>query len=191
MNLENVVLLSLPRGGVVVANEIAQELNLPLDVVISRKIGAPGHEEYGIGALSEDGVPQFNREVSRYYDFESPRIQDVVQKETHELKRRINLYRNGKALPNFDGKTVIVIDDGLATGVTAVAAAKYLRTLHPRELILAVPVGPDELSEAIAESYDEVICLYALADLQGVGLWYDDFGQVEDAEVVDILKTYH
>lgn len=190
-NMDDAVILALPRGGVVVADEVAKSFRLPLEVVISRKIGAPGHPEYGIGALSENNIPSFNSSVAGYFDPESPAIRATIEDETEELKRRVELYRSGNPLPDMKNKKVIVIDDGLATGVTAVAAAKFLKTLHPRELILAVPVGPDEVGQDVEESYDRVICPHALSNLRGVGLWYDNFDQVEDDEVLEILETYH
>ncbi|MFP5384829.1 MAG: phosphoribosyltransferase [Bacteriovoracia bacterium] len=191
LNFENPVLLALPRGGIVVADEVAEELHVPLDVVIARKIGAPGHSEYGIGAISENEEPTFNSSAISYFNPESPAVRQTVEEETNELHRRKQLYRGGQDLPEMKDKTVIVIDDGLATGVTAVAAAKFLRTLGPKELVLAVPVGPAIPGREVEESYDRIICLHSLQDLRGVGLWYNDFTQVEDEEVLDILKKYH
>lgn len=187
----NAIILALPRGGVVVADEVARELQISLDVVIARKIGAPGQPEYGIGAISENSIPAFNSSAINIFDPSSQEIQTIIQEETEELRRRIQLYRGGHDLPSIKGKTVIVIDDGLATGATATAAAKFLRTCGPEELILAVPVGPNDPGPDVVNSYDRVICLHALSNLRGVGLWYDDFTQVEDDEVLRILKKYH
>lgn len=188
---ENPLLLALPRGGVVVADEVAKSLDAPMDVVISRKIGAPGHPEFGIGAISEDEMASFNPSTLIYFDPDSPAVKHTLEKEKAELRRRKMLYRDGHSLPDLKERSVIVIDDGLATGVTAVSAAKYLRTLRPKKLILAVPVGPTGVEQEVKENYDEVICLHSLANLRGVGLWYDDFDQVDDSEVLEILKKYH
>lgn len=185
------IVLALPRGGVVVADEVAKVMNVPLDVVIARKIGAPGQPEYGIGALSEDEYPTFNPMALDYFDPNDPEVSLTIHKEIEELHRRIELYREGKNLPDLKGRSVIVVDDGVATGVTAVAAAHYLRTLSPKEIILAVPVGPSQISKDIRDSYDRVLCLYPLDNLMSVGSWYHYFEQTEDDEVLDILKKYH
>lgn len=185
------VVLALPRGGVTVAAEVARLLKAELDVVIARKIGAPGHPEYGIGAISEDEVPHFNPGILKYFDVEGAEVRDTVQEETDELRRRIRDYRRGRALPELVGKSVIVVDDGLATGVTAAAAGAYLRTLEPRELIFAAPVCPEDIAQDVIERFDEIICLGRPRNFQAVGLWYEDFRQVEDAEVMRVLERFH
>lgn len=182
------VILGLPRGGVVIADEVARAFHVPLGVIIARKIGAPGHEEYGIGAMSEDELPTFNPEVLSYFDPRSPEIQSIVEEETLELRRRMELYREGRHLPMLNGKTAILVDDGIATGVTAAAAGKFVRSLHPERIILAVPVGPVNISRTVKENFDEIICLHSLHNFRGVGLWYEDFSQVEDEDVLTILQ---
>lgn len=187
----NPIILAMPRGGIIIAEEIAKIIHAPIDVVISRKIGAPGQEEFGIGAISENEAPWFNPQVSGYFDFDSALIEETVQEEIHELRRRIKLYRNGIDLPDLSDKTAILVDDGLATGVTAIAAAKFLRTKNPKLLILAVPIGPKELNPELTKNFDEIICLYSPSNLRGIGLWYNDFHQIEDEEVESILEKYH
>lgn len=185
------VILALPRGGVPVAEEVARTLGAPLDVVIARKIGAPGHEEFGIGALSEDEVPHFNPGMSNYFDISGVEVKAIVKAETEELRRRIAHYRGDRQLPDLVGKTVILIDDGLATGVTAAAAGTFLRTLGPKELIFAAPVCPGNIGTTIREQFDEIICLQSPQNFQAVGLWYENFRQVEDDEVMFILNKHH
>lgn len=185
------VILALPRGGVPVAEEVARILGAPLDVVIARKIGAPGHEEFGIGALSEDEVPHFDPRLTNYFHVTGAEIKAIVKAETEELRRRIAHYRGGRELPDLEGKTVIIIDDGLATGVTAAAAGAFLRTHQPKELIFAAPVCPLEISPEVSEQFDEIICLQSPRNFQAVGLWYEKFHQIEDEEVMHILNRHH
>jgi len=189
-NFKSPIVLGLPRGGVIVAEEVAKILHCPMSVVISRKIGSPDQPELGIGALSEDEVPIFNRIGHAYFDLNSQEIEDIVQLEKQELRRRKTLYRQDQNLPDLQKFTVIVVDDGLATGATAVAAAHYLRSLHPLELILAIPVAPVSKGQEVLGSYDRVISLFDLESFSGVGLWYDEFDQVEDQEVLNTLKSF-
>ncbi|MGE3608361.1 MAG: phosphoribosyltransferase [Bacteriovoracaceae bacterium] len=191
MHFEKPILLALPRGGVVVGDEVAELLHLPLDVVISRKIGAPGEKEFGIGAISEDEDPIFNHALEAFYDFDSELVEETVGEEVIELRRRIQLYRHGNKIPEIKDKIVILIDDGLATGVTAIAAAKFLKSKGPKKIILAVPLGPKEISQELRENFDEIISLYELYDLRAIGIWYKNFDQVEDDEVIKILEKYH
>ena len=186
--IQSPFILGLPRGGVVVAQEVSEILKCPMSVVISRKIGSPFQSELGIGAISEDELPIYNKIGRAYFDLNSDEIQQIVIEEKKELRRRKALYRHGKDLPDLSSFTVIVIDDGLATGATAVAAAHYLRDLNPRKLILAIPVAPTIKGQDVTNAYDEIISLYDLEDFSGVGLWYDDFTQTEDEEVVRILS---
>lgn len=185
---EDLQILGLPRGGVVVAAQVARHFQLPLDVVVSRKIGAPGHPEYGIGAVSEDERPLFAPEVIGQMNVNGPDILHIVFQEKKELRRRIDLYRQGRSLPSLKGKTVLLIDDGLATGVSAAAAGRFLRSLSPSKVILAVPVGPREVGRFISEQFDEVVCLKQPADFRGVGLWYENFSPTEDDEVLSLLR---
>lgn len=186
----NPIVLALPRGGVPVADEVSKILDTSLDVVIARKIGAPHHLEYGIGAMSEDEMPLFNQEALSYFDSERSEVQSVVDDEKKELKRRVSRYRHNKPLPTLTGKSVIVVDDGLATGVTVAAVGKYLKKFKPHKVILAVPVCPKDLNPLVKEYFDEVICLHRPENLRAVGLWYDSFNQVEDDEVIKTLQKY-
>jgi len=191
LQLTRPLILALPRGGVVVGDEVAKILHAPMDVVIARKIGAPGNPEFGIGSISEDEKPHFQSESLKYFKLENGLKDFMVLEEKGELRRRIEKYRNGKPLGDMSGRTIVVVDDGLATGVTAEAAASYLRTLNPARLILAVPVGPTEISTKLKNSFDQIVCLKSLENLQSVGMWYREFEQVEDSEVLEVLQKYH
>jgi putative phosphoribosyl transferase len=189
--LDDPVILALPRGGVPVAHEIAEALHLPMDVLIARKIGAPFNPEYGIGAISEDLNPVFNAgELLSLEDLEDE-VKVVIEKEKVELKRRVILYRGTRRLPDLTNRTVVLVDDGLATGVTAAAASRYLKMKGAKEIILAVPVGPRTVSDLLERDIDEVICPYRPANFTAIGLWYQQFNQVSDHEVLSILRHYH
>lgn len=190
-DLDNALLFALPRGGVSVAQEVANILETDFDVVIARKIGAPGHPEFGIGAISEESTTLFNPGVRTQFDLEDPEVKETIADEEEELRRRLTQYRQGRKLPELRGKTVILIDDGLATGATAAAAGKMLKRKNPGRLILAVPVGPRITNPHIEETFDEVICLERPSDFQSVGLWYEQFPQVDDEEVLRILGQHH
>jgi putative phosphoribosyl transferase len=187
----NPVVLALPRGGVPVANEVARVLGAPLDVVIARKIGSPGHQEFAIGAMSEDCVPYFNKRTIHIYDIAGAEIKAIVNTESEEVHRRIKMYRGERPLPSMQDRPVIVVDDGLATGATAAAAGAFIRKFHPRELIFAAPVCPTLISGEVKEEFDEIVCAQSIRDFQAVGLWYQDFRQVEDKEVMEILNQHH
>jgi predicted phosphoribosyltransferase len=185
------LILALPRGGVPVAHEVAKHLNTSLDVVVSRKIGAPMDVEYGIGAISEDEIPFFNPISSRCFDIQSSQIQQIVEDEIQELRRRVSLYRSGRMLPTIKNRNVILIDDGLATGATALAAGQFLRSQNPLSLTLAVPVGPQITNTMLHEHFDEIICLYRPSNFTSVSLWYREFPQVTDEDVMRTLKLYY
>lgn len=189
--IEDPIILALPRGGVPIAKEIAEKLKVPLDVLMVRKIGSPFNPEYGIGALSEDLIPLFNAGEFLHWDDLESEVKEIIEDERGELRRRVKLYRGDRTLPDVRNKNVILVDDGLATGVTAAAAASFIKTKKPSKVILAVPVGPQRISEIVRVNVDEIICPYTPPNLSGIGLWYHDFNQVSDQEVLMILRSYH
>jgi putative phosphoribosyl transferase len=185
---EQIIVLALPRGGLPVAFEIAKAFHAPLDVFIVRKLGVPGHEELAMGAMASGNVVVFNQDIVRQLSISQAEIQSVIAKELAELKRREHVYRQNKAPLVVENKTVILVDDGIATGATMRAAVMALKKLHPAQLIVAVPVADPHICEEFALLADEVVCLFKPSSLQAVGMWYEDFSQTEDEEVHAILK---
>lgn len=183
------VILALPRGGVPVAHEIALSLRAPLSVVAVRKLGAPENPEYGLGAVAEDGTVVINQEAVAALGVGRGDLERIIAREVVELRRRVARYRGDRLLPDLGGRTVIVVDDGVATGVTDAAALRAVRKRGPREVILAVPVCSPDAAEHLATEADEVVCLHAPARFEGVGRWYGDFEQVSDEEVIALLDA--
>jgi putative phosphoribosyl transferase len=183
------VVVGLPRGGVPVAREVALALGAPLDVLVARKLGAPGQPELGIGAIAEGGVAVLDREGVQRLGLTDADLSRIERREQVELRRRVEAYRGGRPLAAVAGRDVIVVDDGLATGVTAQAALLALRPLEPRSLVLAVPVGSPDTVARLSEVADDVVCLSTPGNLGAVGLWYDRFAQTPDEEVRTILRT--
>lgn len=186
---DDVIVLALPRGGVPVGERVARALDAPLDVFIVRKLGLPGHEELAMGAIASGGVRVLNREVLDSIPVSQQMIDTVAQREQRELERRESEYRGGRPPLDVREKTVIVVDDGLATGSTMRAAVAALRRMEPRRIVIAVPVAAESTcndfrAEKIA---DEVVCLRTPEPFQAVGLWYEDFSQTTDAEVQALL----
>jgi predicted phosphoribosyltransferase len=186
-NRNDVVVLGLPRGGVPVAFEVAKHLNAALDVFIVRKLGVPGFEELAAGAIASGGVRVLNEEVVRAIPYAAEAIEAVTARETAELERREQTYREGRAAPELNDKIVILIDDGLATGATMRAAVKALRQRGTSRIIIAVPVGPPDTCEEIAREADEAICLMTPPFFQAVGQYYEDFSQTTDTDVRELL----
>jgi putative phosphoribosyl transferase len=183
---ENVVVLALPRGGVAVGFEVARALRAPLDVFVVRKLGFPGHEEFAMGAIASGGVRVMNPEPGIRVSAEA--LAQVVAREQEELKRREQLYRAGKPALDLEGRTVIVVDDGLATGSTMRAAVQSLRQHRPARLVVAVPVGTEETCVQLRTEADEVVCAATPKPFRAVGLWYRNFPQASDDEVRALLE---
>ena len=185
------IVLGLPRGGVPVAWRVAQALGAPLDVFIVRKLGVPGHEELAMGAIASGGMRVMNRDVLDYMPIPQRMIDSVAESEQRELERREREYRGARPPLDVRGKTVVIVDDGLATGSTMRAAVRALRKMEPRELIVAVPVAAPSTREEFGRDpdVDDIVCLRTPEPFQAVGLWYEDFGQTSDEEVHDLLGT--
>lgn len=180
----NSVILALARGGVPVAREISRSLNIPMEVLIVRKIGHPLNPEYGVGAIAEDGVVWIDSEVEENLAGLSKQIQKIIKKERQEIVRRVNLYRKNRRIKSLKNRTVIIVDDGIATGVTAFVAAKFAETKAAIKIILAVPACAGDVSERFKSAVDKVICLNSSSDFSSLSEFYDDFGQVSDEEVI-------
>jgi predicted phosphoribosyltransferase len=181
------IVLALPRGGVVTGYEVAHVLGVPLDVVIVRKLGTPGVPELAMGAIAR-GVRVLNDQVIEDAGITPEQIEEVTQKELREVERRERLYRGGRPEPELEGKTVILVDDGLATGSTMQAAVQAVRAERPDRLIVAVPVAPSEICELLRPEVDELVCLATPEPFLAIGLWYNQFPQVSDAEVQDLME---
>ena len=181
------VVLALPRGGVPVAYEIAEALDAPLDIFVVRKLGMPGHPEYAMGAIASGGIRVIDQAALRRFGVTDEQLAAVAAAEERELERRERQYREGLPLPDVTGKTVILIDDGLATGATMAAAAAALKAQGPAKLVVAVPVSAPETCDAFREIVDEVVCGATPEPFYAVGLWYEDFSQTSDDEVHDLL----
>jgi putative phosphoribosyl transferase len=186
-NRPDVLVLALPRGGLPVAFEVAQALNAPLDVFVVRKLGVPGHDELAMGAIATGGVRVLNHDVVGHLGLSDEAIDRVMEKEKKELERRERIYRGNRAPPNMQGRTVILVDDGLATGSTMRAAVAALRKQQPSRIVVAVPVAAPEACEELRSEVDETVCAATPQPFLGVGRWYRDFSQTTDEEVHELL----
>jgi len=190
-NRDDVRIFGLPRGGVPVAYEVARALHAPLDVFVVRKLGLPGHPEYAMGAIASGGMAVLNPAVIHATGLSRSSIEAVVAKERTELGRREALYRGNRPVPDLTGRTVLLVDDGLATGSTMHAAVAAVRQQKPKAIVVAVPVSAAETCQAFRSEVDDVICLQTPRAFHAVGLWYIHFAQTSDEEVIDLLRKAH
>jgi predicted phosphoribosyltransferase len=182
------IVLGLPRGGVPVAERIAQRLGATLDVWIARKLGVPYHRELAMGAIGEGGELVIDTALIRELGIEDVLVSEVIQRETAEARRRVRVFRGDRDEPDVRGRTAIVVDDGVATGATARAALRDLRARGAKRLVFAAPVGASRALAALRGDADEVVCLEQPIRLGSVGAWYTDFRQLDDHDVIDILE---
>jgi putative phosphoribosyl transferase len=187
---DDLVVLALPRGGVPVAFEIAGALGAPLDIFVVRKLGMPGHPEYAMGAIASGGIRVISDDVIRWHGISPAAIEAVAREELAELERREREYRRGRPLTDLRGKTVILVDDGLATGSTMRAAVQAVRALQPARVVVAVPVGAPQTCEEFNDITDETVCARTPEPFSAVGLWYRDFSQTSDEEVRALLEEH-
>ncbi|HLP89072.1 MAG TPA: phosphoribosyltransferase [Nostocaceae cyanobacterium] len=186
-NQQDVIVLGLPRGGVPVAFEVAKALNAPLDVCLVRKLGVPGHRELAMGAIASQNIRVLNYDVINILGINQETINEVASQELAELQRRDRTYRGDKPPLNVKNKTVILIDDGIATGSTMRAAIAILRQQQPKKIIVGIPVAPPMTYERLQLEVDEIVCLLTPSLMSAIGIWYEDFSQTTDEEVRELL----
>lgn len=187
----NVIIMALPRGGVPVAYEIALELSIPLDVIVVRKLGVPGHEELAMGAIAAGGVLVLNEPLIDDLKIDKSTVDTILNLEQKELSRRELLYRGNRPFPDLSGKTILLVDDGIATGTTMRVAIMALRNYTPAQIIIAVPVAAQSIQEEMGSLADNFICPLKPIKFYAVGMWYEHFSQTTDNEVIELLgKIY-
>lgn len=184
----HILILALPRGGVPVAYEVALALNVPLDIFIVRKLGLPGRDELAIGAVASGGVRVLNSDIVRMLSIPEEVINFVVKRELQELQRREKLYKRDRPFVEVQDRTVILVDDGLATGASMRAAIAGLRAQHPARIVVAVPAAAPDVCDAFQSEVDEIVCAITPEPFYGVGRWYEDFSQVTDEEVRVLIE---
>ncbi len=187
-NCPDVLVLALPRGGVPVAYEIAQALNLSLDVCLVRKLGAPGQEELAMGAIAPGDIMVLNHEVLRNLNVSRQMLLQVAQREKQELQRRMQVYRGDRPAPQIQDRLIILVDDGIATGSTLRAAIAVIQRQQPQGIVVATPVAPTVVCQALQKVVQAVVCLSTPEPLNSIGMWYSDFSQTSDEEVCRLLK---
>ncbi|MCK4650721.1 hypothetical protein KAT08_00965 [Candidatus Babeliales bacterium] len=184
---KNAVVIGLPRGGIVVAQVIAQKLNLPLDIIVTRKIGAPYTPELALGALTQEGEPMLDKKLLDMTNYKKEDLKDTIEKEKKELERRMKLYRKDYLEVDLKNKIVILIDDGMATGCTMRAAIKSVKNKGAKKVIVAIPVGPLDVCDQLKNEVSSVICIHKPITFDAIGIYYDNFEQIEDDQVIKLL----
>jgi predicted phosphoribosyltransferase len=190
-NRDDVLILGIPRGGVPVAYEIARALHIPLDVLVLRKLGVPGHEELAFGAIALGGTRVLDRHILRNIGISAAEVEAVTARERDELLRREEKFRGDSPPLSLAGKAVILVDDGIATGASLLAGIRAVRTMAPAKLIVAVPVAPAETCERLADEVDEIVCVATPEPFGAVGQFYDDFSEVHDEDVIRLLAEHN
>lgn len=187
---KDALVLAIPRGGVVIAAEIVRLLNLSMDLIIPRKIGAPQNPEVAIGAVTQDGTTLLNQRLIDLLKLSKMELQDLVAYEVGEIRRRMALYGAGQNIEKSGGRQLIVVDDGVATGYTMQAALRSARSYGPKELVVAIPVAPRDTMELLKKEVDRAVCLTVPEDFYAVGQFYESFEQTEDEEVIEIMRGF-
>ena len=185
---KDVLVLAIPRGGVPVAFQVAKELEVPLDVFVVRKLGVPGHEELAFGAIASGGIRYRDSEMIEAAKISEAEIESISAKETRELERREGAYRGGRAALAVKGRTVIVVDDGIATGASMEVAIMAVRRMRPARILVATPVAPVSTCRRLDRDVDGMVCVHVPASFSAIGEFYEDFSQVSDEEVKDLLR---
>ena len=188
---KNILVIGLPRGGLILAQEIAKKINSPLDIVVPRKIGAPNNPEFAIGAITEEGEPFLNEDIIDYYKISKEYIAQEIAQEKKEAQRRLKVYRGGKKAISYKDKIIILVDDGIATGSTMLAALAFLKKKKVKKIIVAVPVLAKDTIKIIKKEAEELIYLEAPLLFRAIGAFYREFTQTTDQEVIEIMKNYN
>lgn len=185
---KDTILLGLAKGGVVLAAELARLLEIPFDLIMTRKIGAPFNPELAIGAITETGKGYFNEELIKSFHIKKDAIDSIIFAEKKEAERRLALYRRSRPAPKIKGMRVILVDDGIATGATMMAAARATRIMEPKEIIIACPVAPPSTLDFLSRAVEKIICLYPADDFMAVSQFYEEFPQTTDDEIIALLR---